>query len=112
MPVIRLYDAMGKVLEVNGETGIDLARPTVVAARLKELRAIPYAQLNGEAAELQDLEAEWNEDVQPQLDASIDEVYMRILQAINANRRADGSADVPHYTPRRSPQAVLMGGQQ
>lgn len=113
-PVINLYDALGKVLEVNGETGVNLERPTVVAARLRELRAIPYAELNGEASELQDLEGEWSDRIQPMLDTSIDEVYFRILQAIQHDRRTSNGgtiADAPRYATKKSQNGVLLGQQ-
>ncbi len=93
-PVIARYEQQGGVvLKVDGETGLDFDHPTKVANRLSVLRAIPIHELNGERGELDDLEGEWKEDIQPRLAASIDEVYFRVLQAIQADRRGDRKID-------------------
>ncbi len=81
MPVVDHYDARGQLITVSGESSMDLEHAMQVFNRRKELRSEPIL-VNGHVQELQDLEGQWAE-IQAQLEASIKDVYSRILEAMH-----------------------------
>jgi adenylate kinase len=101
MPVVNRYRKMGKLIQVSGETSFNTERATAVIKRLKELQAA--AQLNGHAGELADLEGEWSE-IELAMAASINEVHLRVAEALNNDLVSADPSDDPQYA------AAVRGG--